>query len=179
VADEELLPLASGSIDLLVSTLVLQWTNDLPGALVQIRQALQPGGVFLGAMTGGRTLSELRESLFLAESEITGGASLRVLPAVEAAEASALLQRAGFARPVADRDLIAVRYDSMVALLRDLRGMGAANSLAGRQRKPVRRGLLARASEIYAERHTDPDGRIRASFDVISLSGWAPAERPI
>jgi SAM-dependent methyltransferase len=179
VTDEELLPLARGSIDLIVSTLVLQWTNDLPGALVQIRQALQPGGMFLGAMTGGRTLSELRESLLLAESESTGGASLRVLPAVEAAEASALLQRAGFARPVADRDLITVRYDSMVALLKDLRGMGAANFLAGRQQKPLPRSLLTRASEIYAERHSDADGRIRASFDVISLSGWAPAEKPI
>jgi SAM-dependent methyltransferase len=176
VADEEALPLAKGSIDLFASALALQWTNDLPGTLVQIRQALEPDGLFLAAMTGGRTLAELREALFAAETEISGGASLRVTPAVDIRDAGALLQRAGFALPVADRDLITVRYDSVALLLKDLRAMGATNALTERERRPVARRLLARAGEIYAERFSDPDGRIRASFEIISLSGWAPYE---
>lgn len=177
VADEEALPLANGSIDLFASALALQWTNDLPGTLVQIRQALKPDGLLLAAMTGGRTLAELREALLAAESEISGGASLRVTPAVDIRDVGALLQRAGFALPVADRDLITVRYDSVVALFKDLRAMGATNALSERERRPAARLLFARAGEIYAERFSDPDGRIRASFEIISLSGWAPHER--
>jgi SAM-dependent methyltransferase len=176
VADEEALPLANGSIDLFASALALQWTNDLPGTLIQIRQALEPDGLFLAAMTGGRTLAELREALFAAETEISGGASLRVTPAVDIRDVGALLQRAGFALPVADRDLITVRYDSVVALFKDLRAMGATNALTERERRPAARLLFSRAGEIYAERFSDPDGRIRASFEIISLSGWAPHE---
>ena len=176
VADEEALPLRPGSIDLFASALALQWTNDLPGALVQIRQALRPDGLFLAAMAGGRTLSELREALFAAETEIRGGASPRVLPATDVRDAGALLQRAAFALPVADRDLITVRYDSALALMADLKAMGAANVLVERERRPTSRRLFLRTAEIYAERFSDADGRIRASFEIISLSGWAAHE---
>jgi SAM-dependent methyltransferase len=176
VADEEALPLAPGSLDLFVSALALQWTNDLPGALIQIRQALKPDGFFLAAMTGGRTLAELREALFAAETELRGGASPRVVPSVDVRDVGALLQRAGFALPVADRDVLTVRYDSAFGLFRDMRAMGATNSLAERERRPAGRRLFLRAAEIYAERFSDPDGRIRASFEIVSLSGWAPHE---
>jgi len=179
VADEEALPLAAGSIDLFVSILALQWTNDLPGALVQIRQALRPDGLLLAAMTGGRTLSELRESLFAAEIEMRGGASPRVLPAVEVQDIGALLQRAGLTVPVADRDVLTVRYGSAADLFRDLRAMGATNVLVDRERRSASRRLFAKAGEIYAERFSDPDGRIRATFEIVSLSGWAATrERP-
>ncbi len=176
VADEEALPLRPGSIDLFVSALVLQWTNDLPGALLQIRQALRPDGLFLAALTGGRTLSELREALFAAETEIRGGASPRVLPAADIRDLGGLLQRAGFALPVADRDLVTVRYDSAFRLFEDLKAMGAANTLVERERRPAGRRLFLRAAEIYAERFSDADGRVRASFEIVSLSGWAPHE---
>ena len=176
VADEESLPLASECIDLFVSALALQWSNDLPGALVQVRQALRPDGLFLGALTGGQTLAELREALFAAETETRGGASPRVLPAAEVRDLGALLQRAGFALPVADRDVLTVRYDSMFELLRDLRGMGATNTLVQRDPAPAHRRLFLRAADIYAERFSDADGRIRATFEIIYLSGWAPHE---
>jgi SAM-dependent methyltransferase len=176
VADEEALPLGPASIDLFVSTLALQWTNDLPGALLQIRQALKPDGLFLAAMTGGQTLSELREVFYAAEAEISGGTSPRVLPAADLRDLGALLQRAGFALPVADRDLLTVRYDNAFRLFRDLQAMGATNVLAERDRRPARRRLFMRAAEIYAERFSDPDGRLRASFEIVSLSGWAPHE---
>jgi SAM-dependent methyltransferase len=176
VADEEALPLAAESIDLFVSALALQWTNDLPGALLQIRQALRPDGLFLAAMTGGRTLAELREALFLAETEMRGGASPRVLPAADIRDIGALLQRAGFALPVVDRDVLTVRYDSAFHLFRDLRAMGATSALGERERRPPGRGFFARAAEIYAERFADADGRIRATFEIVSLSGWAPHE---
>jgi SAM-dependent methyltransferase len=176
VADEEALPLRPRSIDLFASALSLQWTNDLPGALVQIRQALKPDGLFLAAMAGGRTLSELREALFVAETEIRGGASPRVLPAIDVRDAGALLQRAGFGLPVADRDLITVRYDSALRLMADLKAMGAANPLTERERKPTSRRLFLRTAEVYAERFGDADGRVRASFEIISLSGWGPHE---
>jgi SAM-dependent methyltransferase len=175
VADEEALPLGRATVDLFVSALALQWTNDLPGALVQIRQALKPGGLFLGAMTGGATLQELRQAMFEAEVELRGGASPRVLPRAEIADLGALLQRAGFARPVADRDVLIVRYDSAIALAADLRAMGANNALAERDRRPASRRLMARMAEIYAERFSDADGRIRASFEIITLVGWAPS----
>jgi SAM-dependent methyltransferase len=176
VADEEALPLAAQSIDLFASALALQWTNDLPGALIQIRRALKPDGLFLAAMTGGSTLAELREALFAAEVEVRGGASPRVIPAADVADLGALLQRAGFALPVADRDSLTVRYASAPRLFADLRAMGATNAMVDRERTPVGRRLFARAAEIYAERFSDPDGRIRATFEVISLSGWAPHE---
>jgi SAM-dependent methyltransferase len=174
VGDEEVLPFGPGSIDLFASTLALQWSNDLPGALVQIRRSLRPGGLFLAALTGGRTLAELREALFTAETELKGGAGLRVTPAADMADLGALLQRTGFARPVADRDVLTVRYDTALHLLRDLRAMGATSALADRERRPPGRRLFAKASEVYAERFADPDGRIRASFEIIWLTAWAP-----
>ena len=176
VADEEALPLREASIDLFASALALQFTNDLPGALLQIRRALKPDGLLLAAMTGGGTLAELREALFLAETELRGGASPRVLPTADIRDLGALLQRAGFALPVADRDLMIVRYDSAFRLFADLKAMGATNALVERERRPAGRRLLLRTAEIYAERFSDPDGRVRASFEIVSLSGWAPHE---
>ncbi|WP_420960616.1 methyltransferase domain-containing protein [Brucella sp. IR073] len=174
VADDEALPLGYASADLIVSLLSLQLTNDTPGALFQIRHALKPDGLFLGAMAGGGTLGELRESLLAAEAELTGGASPRVAPFADVRDVGALLQRAGFALPVTDVESFTVRYDHMFALIRDLRAMGMQNSLAGRSRKPLTRRFFARAAEIYAERFSDPDGRIRATFSLIWMSGWAP-----
>ncbi len=176
VVEEETLPLAAGSIDLFASALALQWTNDLPGTFLQIRQALRPDGLFLAAMAGGRTLAELREVLFRAETELRGGASPRVLPTAAVRDLGELLQRAGFALPVADRDVLTVRYDSAFQLFADLKGMGATNSLVDRDRRPVGRRFFLRAAEIYSERFSDPDGRIRATFEIVSLSGWAPHE---
>jgi SAM-dependent methyltransferase len=176
VGDEEALPLGAATIDLFVSTLALQWTNDLPGALVQIRTALEPDGLFLAALAAGQTLTELRETLTQTESEMRGGASPRVMPTADVRDLGALLQRAGFALPVADRDVVMVRYDSAFALFRELRAMGASNALPERDRRPVGRGFFLRAAEIYAERFSDPDGRVRATFDIVSLSGWAPHE---
>ncbi len=176
VGDEETLPLAPASIDLFASTLALQFSNDLPGALVQIRTALRPDGLFLAAMTGGRTLTELREALFTAESELRGGASPRVVPTADTRDLGALLQRAGFALPVADRDVLTVRYESAFGLFTDLKAMGATNALTQRERRPPGRRLFRRAAEIYAECFSDADGRVRATFEIVSLSGWAPDE---
>jgi SAM-dependent methyltransferase len=174
VGDEEALPLGEHSIDLFVSTLALQWTNDLPGALAQIRNTLRPDGLFLAALIGGQTLVELREVLSAAESEIRGGASPRVIPTADVSSLGALLQRAGFALPVVDRDIITVRYATALDLFRDLKAMGASNALSDRDRRPASRRLLLRAAEIYAERFSDPDQRVRATFEILSLSGWAP-----
>jgi SAM-dependent methyltransferase len=174
VADEETLPFASESFDLAVSALSLQWANDLPGVLVQIRRALAPDGLFLAALVGGQSLTELRTALTAAEAELTGGASPRVAPFVDVRDLGGLLQRAGFALPVTDVEPVIVRYSSMFALMRDLRGMGATNALCERSRVPLRRAVLLRAAEIYSERFSDPDGRLRATFDIVWLSGWAP-----
>ncbi|SER33107.1 Methyltransferase domain-containing protein [Faunimonas pinastri] len=176
VADEEALPLAPASIDLFATALSLQWTNDLPGAMVQIRQALRPDGLFLASLFGGSTLVELRDSLMQAETELRGGASPRVLSFADVRQLGALLQRAGFALPVADRDTLTVRYDSAFGLMADLRAMGAANVLTDRDTGYVGRDLFLRTAQIYAERYSDPDGRIRATFEIVSLSGWAPHE---
>ena len=176
VADEEALPIRLASIDLFVSALALQWTNDLPGALIQVRRALTPDGLFLAALTGGETLSELREALVAAETEIAGGASPRVTPQADVRELGALLQRAGLRLPVADRDRLTVRYKSAFDLYFDLQRMGATNALTQRGRRPGTRRLLVRAAEIYAERFSDPDGRVRATFEIVSLSGWAEHE---
>jgi SAM-dependent methyltransferase len=176
VGDEEILPFAPESVDLAVSALSLQFVNDLPGVLAQIRRALRPDGLLLAAMLGGETLHELAESFAAAEAEVTGGASPRVAPFVEVRTAGALLQRAGFALPVVDQDRITVRYADPLALMHDLRAMGAGNALAERSRRPLRRDVLVRAAAVYAERFADRDGRLRATFDVISLSGWAPHE---
>lgn len=175
LAPAEMVPLAPASLDLAVSLLSLHEANDIPGVLIQICRALRPDGLFLGAMAGGGTLAELRESLLAAESEIYGGASPRVFPFADVRDVGALLQRAGFALPVADVETVTVRYADMFALMRDLRAMGATNTLAARSRRPATRALFLRAAEIYAERFSDPDGRIRATFSIVWMSGWAPA----
>jgi SAM-dependent methyltransferase len=175
-ADEEALPFRDGSLDLAVSALALQFVNDLPGTLVQIRRALKPDGLFLAAMIGGESLVELREAFAQAESEIEGGVSPRVAPFADLRDLGALLQRAGFALPVTDIDRVTVRYATPLALMHDLRRMGAANALAERRRTPLRRTTLRRLFEIYAERFADADGRIRATFEIVWLSGWAPHE---
>jgi SAM-dependent methyltransferase len=172
--DDEALPFANETFDLVVSAMSLHWSNDLPGTLVQIRRALKPDGLVLASLIGGETLHELRECLALAEAEITGGASPRVAPFVEVSSLGSLLQRAGFALPVTDVDRLTVRYANLTGLFNDLRAMGAVNALAERSRTPLRRSMLARAAEIYAERFADPDGRLRATFDLIWISAWAP-----
>jgi SAM-dependent methyltransferase len=171
---DERLAFAPGSLDLVVSALALQFANDLPGVFAQVRRALKPDGLFLAAMVGGETLTELRQAFAAAEAEIEGGASPRVAPFIDLRDAGALLQRAGFALPVTDVDRIVVRYDHAIALMHDLRRMAATNALAERSRKPTRRATLVRCVEIYAERFADADGRIRATFDIVWLSGWAP-----
>ncbi len=173
-ADPELVPFGDVSFDLIMSTLVLHWVADLPGALVQLRRALKPDGLLLAAMFGGSTLVELRTAVFEAELAEEGGVSPRVSPAIELGDAAALLQRAGFALPVADSETITVTYPNMPALLRDLRGMGETNALAARRRGGLRRATLARAALIYAERFGDAAGRIPASFEILFLCGWAP-----
>jgi SAM-dependent methyltransferase len=172
----EALPLQPESLDLIVSALALQFVNDLPGVLAQIRRALRPDGLLLAAMIGGDTLTELRQSFAAAEAECEGGVSPRVAPFADLRDVGALLQRAGFALPVTDVDRIVVRYDSAFALMQDLRRMGATNILVERRRTPTRRATLLRMAQIYVERFADADGRIRATFDVIWLSGWAPHE---
>jgi SAM-dependent methyltransferase len=176
VGEEELLPFKDASLGLIVSGLTLQFANDLPGALVQFRRALKPDGLFLGAVLGGRTLAELRDSLIEAETELEGGASPRVAPAADIRDYGALLQRAGFALPVADADLVTVTYASPLGLLRDLRAMGATNVLLARRKTFLRRATLLRAMEIYQERFGTENGRVRASFEIIHLAGWGPHE---
>ena len=150
--------------------------NDLPGALIQIRRVLKPDGLFLGCLLGGATLTELRRSFAAAEAEIEGGVSPRVAPFADMRDLGGLLQRAGFALPVADVETVTVRHADAFGLMRDLRAMGLTNPLAERRRRPLRRATLRRAVELYAERFADPDGRVRATFDVVWLSGWAPHE---
>lgn len=173
-AGAEKLPFAPESLDLVVSALALQFVNDLPGVLAQIRRALKPDGLLLAAMIGGDSLTELRQAFAAAEVECEGGMSPRVAPFADLRDIGALLQRAGFALPVTDVDRVVVRYSSAFALMQDLRRMGAANVLIERRRTPSRRATLLRMAEIYAERFADADGRIRATFDIIWLSGWAP-----
>ena len=173
---DEVLPFQPGSLDLVISALALQFVNDLPGVLAQIRRALKPDGLLLAAMIGGDTLTELRQSFAAAEAECEGGVSPRVVPFADLRDVGALLQRAGFALPVTDVDRVVVRYDSAFALMQDLRRMGATNILLERRRAPTRRATLLRMAQIYGERFADADGRIRATFDVIWLSGWAPHE---
>jgi SAM-dependent methyltransferase len=174
VADEEALPFRSDAFDLVVSALSLQFVNDLPGTLVQIRRALKPDGLLIAALAGGATLTELRQSFAAAESEIDAGVSPRVAPFADVRDLGTLLQRVGFALPVTDVDRITVRYGSVFALMHDLRRMGATNALIDRRRVPLRRATLLRMAEIYTERFADPDGRLRATFDIVWLAGWAP-----
>ncbi|MBZ9889254.1 class I SAM-dependent methyltransferase [Mesorhizobium sp. BR1-1-3] len=174
IAPLETVPFEPESLDLAVSLLSLQAMNDIPGMLIQIRRALRPDGLFLGAFAGAGTLFELRESLLAAETELYGGASPRVAPFTDVRDAGALLQRAGLALPVADVETVTVRYASLFNLIADLRAMGETNALTDRSRRPGSRKLFARAAEIYAERFSDPDGRVRASFSIVWMSGWAP-----
>ncbi|MCC2110658.1 MAG: methyltransferase domain-containing protein [Hyphomicrobiales bacterium] len=176
VCDEEALPFADASLDLVVSALSLHLVNDLPGALVQIRRALKPDGLFMAVLFGGDTLNELRQAAMAAEIEVYDGASPRVAPFADVRSLGALLQRAGFALPVVDRDIVTVRYPSAIALAYELRAMGAGNILTERSRRPMTRHLFMRIAEIYGERFSDPDGRVRATFEFVSLSGWAPHE---
>lgn len=176
LADEEALPFAEGSVDLVVSGLSMQSVNDLPGTLVQIRRALRPDGLMLVALLGGATLRELREAFLAAEAEVEGGASPRVAPFADVRDLGGLLQRAGFALPVADSDTLQVTYASPLALMRELKAMGCGNVLCARRKTPLRRETLARAADIYAERFSRPDGRVSATFEIVTLTGWAPHE---
>ncbi|MBL27738.1 MAG: SAM-dependent methyltransferase [Rhodospirillaceae bacterium] len=176
VADEEALPFAEGSFDLILSSLTLHWVNDLPGTLIQARRVLRPDGLFLAAMLGGETLAELREAIIEAEIAEEGGARPRISPFAEVRDAGSLLQRAGFALPVVDLDTITVSYSNALALMRDLRWMGEANAIAARPRTFTRRATLLRAAAIYADRFGDSDGRIPARFQILFLTGWAPHE---
>jgi SAM-dependent methyltransferase len=176
VSDEEALPLKTASLNLAVSLLALQNTNDLPGALIQIRRALKPDGLLLAALFGGSTLNELRQCFLEAEAETTGGVSPRVAPFADLRDMGGLLLRAGFTLPVADSDIITVRYSSIFRLFADLRAMGLTNALVARSRKPMRRATLVRVASLYAERFADQDGKIRASFEILWLSGWAAHE---
>jgi malonyl-ACP O-methyltransferase BioC len=182
VADEEALPFAPGTFDLVVSALALHWTNDLPGALVQIRRALKPDGLFLGALFGADTLQELRRALTEAELDVAGGASPRVAPFADVRDLGTLLQRAGFALPVVDVDTIAVSYADPLRLMRDLRGMGEANAVAARHGRFARRELFAAAAERYLRTHAGPDGRVPVTFQVVFLTAWSPhpdQQRPL
>ncbi|HKJ63083.1 MAG TPA: methyltransferase domain-containing protein [Hyphomicrobiales bacterium] len=174
--DEEFLPFADGAFDLIASALSLQFANDLPGAFIQTRRALKPDGLFLCTMLGGATLQELRASFAQAETEIEGGLSPRVSPMADLRDLGGLLQRAGFALPVADSDSVTVTYGSPLALMHDLRAMGATNVLTARRKTPLRRATLTRAIEIYRENFAEPSGRVRATFEIIHLSGWCPHE---
>lgn len=176
VFDDALPPLRDASVDLIVSALSLQFVNDLPGTLVQISRALEPDGLFLATLPGADTLFELRDVLMRAELELCEGAAPRVGPFADVRELGSLLQRAGFALPVTDLDRLTVRYDSLFDLMMDLRAMGATSTLLERSRKPLPKSVFLRAAELYAEDHADADGRIRATFSLVTLSGWAPHE---
>jgi NADH dehydrogenase [ubiquinone] 1 alpha subcomplex assembly factor 5 len=175
-ADEEALPFRNRSLDLVVSALALQLVNDLPGTLLQVRQALKPDGLLLAAILGGATLHELRTALFLAEEEVEGGASPRVAPFADVREVGSLLLRAGFALPVVDTESVTVTYPDALALMRELKAAGVANALRARRRRPLRRETLARALHHYAQRFGLPTGRVPATFEIVTLTGWAPHE---
>jgi SAM-dependent methyltransferase len=174
VADEECLPFAQGAFDLVLSCLSLHWVNDLPGALLQVRQALKPDGLFLASLLGGETLKELRQALTEAELAESGGVSPRISPFVDVRDAGALLQRAGFALPVVDSDTWTVTYASALDLMRDLRGMGESNAVAERVHRFTRRSTLLRATAIYESMFADAKRRVPATFQVITLTAWAP-----
>ncbi len=174
VADEEALPFAPGSFDLVLSAMSLHWVNDLPGTLIQVGRILKPDGLFLAALLGGGTLWQLRQALAAAESEIEGGLSPRVSPFADLRDGAGLLQRAGFALPVADSETIDVEYAGALALMRDLGAMGEANLVAERRRGFTRRDTLLRAAQLYEQRFARPSGRVEASFEVLFLHGWAP-----
>lgn len=173
-ADEEFLPIKDESLDLILSNLSLHWVNDLPGALAQIRRSLKPDGLFLAATFGGETLKELRASLMEAEADTAGGVAPRVSPFVDVREAGNLLSRAGFALPVVDAENIEVTYENIFKLMADLRAMAETNAVLERSKTPVRRATFMRAAEIYREKFSDHRGRIVASFQIVTLTAWAP-----
>ena len=174
VCDEELLPFKDASLALVVSGLALHRVNDLPGALIQIRRALRPDGLFMGAALGSRSLQELRHVLIEAEADLHGGASPRVAPFADVRDYGGLLQRAGFALPVTDADLLTVTYPTPRELMREIRALGGGNAMAARRKEPLPRGTLERAEEIYRSRYATKDGKIAASFEIVYLMGWAP-----
>lgn len=174
--DPEHLPFAPGSFELIVSPLALHWINDLPGAFIQLRLALRPDGLLLASLFGGETLHELRLSLIEAESHFVGGAGPRVSPFADLQDIAGLLQRAGFALPAADRDILTVRYSEPLRLLADLRAMGETSALRERSPRGLSRRILARAFEIYRARYADDDNRIRATFEILTATGWSPHE---
>lgn len=174
LADPELPPLADNSLDLITSSMALHTVNDLPGALIQMKRALKPDGLFLAAMAGGETLHELRYALNEAELSLKNGVSPRVFPFADKPQMGSLLQRAGFALPVVDSEIVTVTYENMFALLKDLRGMGQGNAITERSRAPAGRALFLKAAEIYQSKFADKDGRVRASFEIIFLAGWSP-----
>ncbi len=174
LSELEALPFGEATFDLVVSGLSLQLANDLPGAFLQIRRCLKPDGLFLGALLGGTTLRELHAAFLAAEAEIEGGVSPRVAPFADVRDLGSLLQRAGFALPVVDADIVTVAYQTPLHLMREIRGMGGANMLIERRRKPLRRATLMRAVEIYAERFARADGRIIATFEILTMTGWCP-----
>lgn len=179
-ADEEWLPFADASFDLVTSAGSLHWVNDLPGTLIQIRDSLKPDGLFMASLIGGGTLIELRQAFLAAEARVEGTASLHVSPFVDLRDAAGLMQRAGFAMPVADLETITVTYGDVLALMRDLKGMGEANALAARRRRPLRRETLIALAEEYQNRFGLPDGRIPATFEIVTLTGWAPGpDQPV
>ncbi len=175
LADEEQLPFEKAQFDLALSGLSLHWVNDLPGALIQIKNALKPDGLFLGALFGAGSLSELRDCLITAETELRGGVSPRISPLPGLSDMAGLMQRAGFALPVVDRDTVTVRYGSPLKLLHDLKGMGEQAAFQRGMAQPLSRGVLMRAMELYTENYADADGRVRATFEIVYMSGWAPA----
>lgn len=174
--DDDTLSLTPAAHDLVIHALALHWANDPVGQLVQCRHALRPDGLFLALMFGGQTLHELRACLAQAEAEVTGGLSPRILPMGEIRNLGGLLQRAGFALPVADSFTRSVMYRDAFHLMADLRAMGEGNALAARLRHPTRRAVLTRAAALYAQTHGNTDGRVPATFDIICLTGWAPAD---
>ena len=173
-ADEEALPFGDGVFDLAIGNLSLHWVNDLPGALIQLQRSLAPDGLLLATMLGGETLKELRQALMAAELAVSGGASPRVSPLADVRDLGALLQRAGFALPVVDADRLTVTYDTVYGLLGDLRAMGETNAVVARNPATTRRSLWHETAQAYHDRFADPDGRIRATFEIITLTGWAP-----
>jgi NADH dehydrogenase [ubiquinone] 1 alpha subcomplex assembly factor 5 len=174
VADEEFLPFASGGFDLILAAAGLHWVNDLPGALVQLRQALVADGFFLAALPGGDSLFELRRALMEAETALQGGVSPRISPMVGVRDAGSLLQRAGFALPVVDTDRLTVSYPDPMRLLADLRGAGETNSVRARRRTPATRALLMEACRLYREHFEEEDGRVPATVEIIYMTGWSP-----
>ena len=176
IADDELIPFAMESVDLFISILTFQHVNDLPGVLIQLRRALRPDGLLLAAMFGGETLHELRDVLGQAEVDVTGGLSPRVFPFADVRDAGGLLQRAGFALPVVDSDVVTVTYRSLIDLMHDLRGMGQSNILMDRSKRSLSKSIVTRAEEIYRHTHTDENGKLKATFEILYLTGWSPHE---